>query len=148
MMILFLLLQIPRDMWMYFCELLYLSQSTGWELAKYTCISSYTVLLFILFPSTKILTITSRRDPKEQSQMAQWTWMVLVLCSIGYQYQALSPMILYTLLFFLLPLRLAQKAQIRSTKWYILDIPTLIFPMVLSPEIGILLGSFVPIARR
>ena len=74
--------------------------------------------------------------------MAQWTWMVLVLCSIGYQYQEVSPMILYTLFFFLLPLRLAQKAQIRSTKWYLLDIPTLIFPMVLSPEIGLLLGIF------
>lgn len=139
---LFLLLQIPRDMWMYFCELLYLSQSTGWELAQYTCISSYVLLIFLLFPSTRILTITSRRDPKEQSQTAQWTWMVLALCSIGYQYQEANPMILYTLVFFLLPLRLAKKASIRSTKWYIFDIPTLIFPMVLTPEIGILLGIF------
>jgi lysophospholipase L1-like esterase len=137
------LFQIPRDMWMYFCERLYLSQSTGWDLAQYSCGTLYILLLLFHIPSTKIFSLTSRRDPIEQTQIAQWVWIVLALCSVGYQYQEdPSLFILYILIFFLLPLRFASKAKIRSTKWYLMDIPTLVFPLIITPEIGILLGIF------
>ena len=69
---LFLLLQIPRDMWM-FCDHISLPEHRliGTHVHFFIC-----VVDLVLFPSTRILTITSRRDPKEQSQTAQWTWIV------------------------------------------------------------------------
>ena len=141
---LFLILQITRDSWMYFCERLYLSQNTGWELAQYASISLYLILLFIQIPSTKLIMLTSRRDPLEHVQMAQWIWSILALCSVGYQYQSQSQNTVYwivylSLLFLLLP-RLIRKAQLRSIQIYIMDIPTLLFPIVLGIELGMLMG--------
>ena len=137
---LFLILQITRDSWMYFCELLYLSQNTGWELAQYASICLYLILLMIQIPATKLLMLTSRRDPLENVQMAQWIWGILALCSVGYQYQNTLYWILYLGLFFLILPRLAYKAQLRSIQLYIMDIPTLLLPLILDIEIGMLMG--------
>ena len=125
----------------FYVNLLYLSQSTGWRLAIITHVFFVCVVDLVVISIDKDTNHheSSRSQRAISNSTVDMDGTGFVLHRLSISSIAFKPDDSLYLASFSFPCDL-QKANIRSTKWYIFDIPTLIFPMILTPEIGIPIG--------